>query len=194
MGGDAVLALISLMGKDCPGWAVGQKRASHTNCPGPAALPSPKPRLDLQPHGMWSGQRGMGDPAEAYAFWEGCSSSMTPRDTVLLRLSSLHPQALLEVWVWRGLLRETTHLSWGPWGIPMAGDRKWAQTLAELALPLLTLRPTSPTLHPHSASRAGSCPRESGSLAALLSTPTLQEFPRPSSSLIKLLSLASACA
>lgn len=194
MGGDAVLALISLMGKDCPGWAMGQERASHTNCPGPAALPSPKPRLDLQPHSTWSGQCGVRDPAEAYASWEGCSSSTTPRDTVLLRLSSLHPWALLEVWLWRGLLRATTHLSWGPWGTPMAGDRKQAQTLAEPALPLLTLRPTAPTLHPHSASWAGSCPRESGSLAAVSSTPTLQELPRPSSSLIKLLSLASACA
>ena len=146
------MALISLMGKDCPGWAVGQERASHTNCPGPAALPSPKPRLDLQPHSTWSGQCGVRDPAEAYASWEGCSSSTTPRDTVLLRLSSLHPWALLEVWLWRGLLRATTHLSWGPWGTPMAGDRKQAQTLAEPALPLLTLRPTAPTLHPHSAS------------------------------------------
>lgn len=45
------MALINLMGKGCPVWAVGQERASHTNCPGPAALPFPKPRLDLQPHG-----------------------------------------------------------------------------------------------------------------------------------------------
>lgn len=138
--------------------------ADHTNCPGPAALPSHKPQAGSPAIGHVVGSTHH-EGARGGMCGPGHSSGSD--DT---RLSLPHPWILLEVWVWRGLLRASTCPSEGPLGHKQeerqkTGTKPWLN----LVLPLLTPEHPNPppsTLHPSSPDRAGSCPPESGSRAA----------------------------
>lgn len=148
------MALISLMGKDCSR-QVRARRGLHAPTAQASSPASPCPRLDLQPHSTWLGQRGVGDPAEAYASWEGCSSSTTPRDSPA-QAEFTAPLGTPEMWLWEGASCEQPLPFLGPWAPPWQGTENRHKPWLNLPCVFSTLRHHRPTLHPHSASRAGS--------------------------------------
>ena len=168
----------------------GWEGADHTNCPGPAALPSHKLQAGSPATGHMVGSTRHEGPRGGMC---GPGHSSGSVDT---RLSLPHPWVLLEVWVWRGLLRASTRPSEGPLGHKQEGRQKTGtKPWLNLVLPLLT--PGHPsTLHlPPSLSRQGGVV-SSGKwfTGSCFSTLILQEFPRLSSSLIKLLSFTFSSA
>lgn len=122
MGGRPSLGLDQFDGEGLPRMGRGPGEGFTHQLPRASSPASPSPGwISATRHGQV--KRGVGDPAEAYASWEGCSSSDT-RDTVLLRLSSLHPWALLGGVAMEGASQSNHSPFLGPLGHPHGRGQK----------------------------------------------------------------------